>query len=352
MSRTQGLRRALAALFAMGAMGAAMTVPAAQSAGVTARTERDVGARVIEERPAGKRIVDLTVRSPALARDAAVRLLTPDGWEERGPGDRWPVLYLLAGGDGNHLTWTEEYEVQNLPELRDTLVVMPSMPLFGFYSDWLRQAEDGPRAVETFHLREVRPLLERHYGAGTRRAAAGESQGGFGALSYAARNPGTFRAVASYSGFVHPLAHPHAVRAAMNYLGMDWRRLWGDPVAQRDVWEAHDPYHLAPRLRDTPVYLSSGDGRGGALDPEDVEPDPDIPGLEDPAHPFPEDVISPTEALMGEESRAVANRLRHQGTPLTTHFYRGTHDPAYWERDLRRSLPMLLRSLRPQQPHS
>ncbi|MFJ8001782.1 alpha/beta hydrolase [Streptomyces sp. NPDC096310] len=349
MPRTQALRRALAALVTAGALGAAaVTGPAAPPAGGAVRTERDSGARVIEERAAGERLVDLTVRSPALAGDGAVRLLTPDGWEERRPGDRWPVLYLLAGGDGDHLTWTEEYGIQDLPELRHTLVVMPAMPLFGFYSDWWRRAEDGPRAVETFHLREVRPLLERRYGAGTRRAVAGESQGGFGALAYTARNPGMFRGAASYSGFVHPSAHPRAVRAAMTYLGLDWRRLWGDPVAQRGVWEAHDPYHLAPWLGRTPVFVSSGDGRAGALDPDDVRPDPEIPGLEDPARPFPEDVISPTEALMGEESRAVAERLRRQGTPLTTHFYRGTHDPVYWERELRRSLPMLLRSLGPQ----
>ncbi|MFD0427886.1 alpha/beta hydrolase-fold protein [Streptomyces zhihengii] len=107
------------------------------------------------------------------------------------------------------------------------------------------------------------PLIERHYGAGTARVAAGESQGGFGALSYAARHPGLFRAVAGYSGFVHPLRHPHAVRAGMTYLGLDWRALWGDPVAQRRVWEAHDPYHLARHLRGTRVHLSAGDGRPG-----------------------------------------------------------------------------------------
>jgi hypothetical protein len=40
-----------------------------------------------------------------------------------------------------------------------------------------------------------------------------------------------------------------------------------DPVAQRDVWEAHDPYYLAQQLKSLPVYLSSGDGSTGPLDP-------------------------------------------------------------------------------------
>nr|WP_246112118.1 alpha/beta hydrolase-fold protein [Streptomyces hawaiiensis] len=72
--------------------------------------------------------------------------------------------------------------------------------------------------------------MERGHGAGSRRAAAGESQGGFRAPSYAARHPGLFNAVACYSGFVHPLHHPHAVRAGMTYLGLDWPALWGDRV--------------------------------------------------------------------------------------------------------------------------
>jgi S-formylglutathione hydrolase FrmB len=307
------------------------------------------GARVIAEEGRGARLVDLTVDSPALGRTAKVRLLTPDGWQDRRPGESWPTLYLLVGGDGNYKAWTEDYDarLRDVPQLRDVLVVMPEMPLFGFYSDWFNAGRGGPPAVETFHLKEMRPLLERHYGAGIRRAAAGESQGGFGALSYAARHPGLFRAAASYSGFVHPSRHPHAIRAAMTYLGLDWTALWGDPMAQRANWQAHDPYYLADRLRTTPVHLSSGDGTAGVLDPPGTEPDPEIPGLEDPSDPFPKDVISPTETLMERESRALATRLNSVGTPVTTHFYAGTHSPSYWAREFHRSLPMLLNALHP-----
>ncbi|MFG3254841.1 alpha/beta hydrolase [Streptomyces sp. NPDC048172] len=305
-------------------------------------------ARVVAEERTGHRQVDLTLDSPALGREAKVRLLTPDGWETRRPGESWPVLYLLVGGDGDHRAWTEGYEagLDRIRSLRNVLVVMPEMPFFGFYSDWHNGGGGGPPAVESFHLKEVRPLLEREYGAGTRRVAAGESQGGFGALSYAGRHPGLFDAVASYSGFVHPSQDPHAVRAGMSYVGLDWRALWGDPVDQRSVWRAHDPYHLAHRLRNIPVHLSSGDGRAGPLDPPDVEPDPHIPGLEDPEEPFPEDAISPTETVMLRESRAVAARLRSLGAPVTTHFTAGTHSPAYWRREFRRSLPLLVGALR------
>lgn len=304
-------------------------------------------ARVVAEERVGPRLVDLTIDSPAMGGEGAVRLLTPEGWKRRRDGMRWPVMYLLVGGDGDHRAWTEDYDsgIVDDPRLRNVLVVMPGMPLFGFYTDWFNDGRGGPPAVESFHLDEVRPLLERDYGAGTRRVAAGDSQGGFGAVSYAARRPGMFRAAASFSGFVHPLMHPHAVRAAMTYLGLEWKALWGDPVRQRANWEAHDPYHLAERLRGIPVHLSSGDGTKGALDPPDVEPDPEIPGLEDPRDPFPEDVISPTETLMARESRELAQRLDTTGVCVTTHFHAGTHSPPYWARELHRSLPMLLRAL-------
>lgn len=198
--------------------------------------------------------------------------------------------------------------------------------------------------MQTFHLDEVRPLLERDYGAGTRRAVAGESQGGYGAIKYAALRPGMFRAAASYSGFLHPLKYPEAVGGGAEFVGIDWRRIWGDPVEQRNIWKRNDPYHLAERLRDTPVYIAGGDGTPGELDRE-TEPDPVIPGLRDLAVLFPTEVISLTEAVMGDESRAVAHRLREVGAPVTAHFYRGTHDPRYWERELRASLPMLLEPL-------
>jgi S-formylglutathione hydrolase FrmB len=302
-------------------------------------------ARVVAREKVGDRLLELTVDSPALGRDARVRLLTPDGWERRTPGKRWPTLYLFAGGDGDLESWVKDHRIDRLPELRDVLVVMPEMPLYGFYSDWWNHGAGGTPKVETFHLDEVRPLLERDYGAGTRRAAGGESQGGFGAFSYGARHPGMFRSLASYSGYIHPHQHPWTVKAGMDYLGLDWLALWGHPVRQARIWKAHDPYYMAERLRSTPSYIASGDGRAGALDPPDVEPDPDIPGLEDPDAPFPEDVISPTEAIMEEEGRAFADRLKAVGAPVRTHFYSGTHSPPYWGREFRNSLPMLLKSL-------
>lgn len=322
---------AAAATLTLGVVAVAATRPASA---VSARADGTAGgaggARVVAEEQVGQRLVDLTIESPALGgQTAKVRLLTPDGWEQRQPGDTWPVLYLLHAGTDTYETWTRESDVEEWPELRDTLVVMPEAGAAGFYTNWWNEGAGGPPEWETFHLDELRGLLERGYGAGKRRVAAGLSMGGFGAVSYAARRPGVFQAAASYSGPVHIL-QPQFVEvfplldAAFEE---DLTQLWGDPVAQRDVWEAHNPYSLAEQLKDTPVYLANGDGNPGEFDPPDAE-------------------FDQAEAINLVQNRLLAERLEELGAPVTTHFYAGTHHPAYGERELRASLPMLLDALR------
>jgi diacylglycerol O-acyltransferase / trehalose O-mycolyltransferase len=267
------------------------------------------GPAIVGQHRVAPRIVDLDVRSPALGRTAKVRLLLPDGWDRT---RRWPVLYLLHGCCDSYDSWTRETDVEDLPELRDVLVVMPEGGATGFYSDWVKKG--GPR-WETFHLVELRRLLERDFGAGPQRAIAGLSMGGFGALSYAARPPGFFKAAASYSGVVHPLGDVELVQGIARDEGEDPDALWGDPQAQRGVWAAHDPTEQAAKLRGTRLFVSIGNT-----------------GL--------------IERSLRPENDALRTALRRAGVPATLHFYaHGTHDWPYWQRELHRSLPLLLGAL-------
>jgi hypothetical protein len=58
-------------------------------------------ARVVATRTLGYRMRDLTVDSPALGRTATVRLLLPAHYTTQ-PTRRWPVLWLLHGGDDTY----------------------------------------------------------------------------------------------------------------------------------------------------------------------------------------------------------------------------------------------------------
>jgi diacylglycerol O-acyltransferase / trehalose O-mycolyltransferase / mycolyltransferase Ag85 len=285
-------------------------------------------AHVVSRHQLDDRLVELTVHSPAVGRDVGVRLLLPPAYD-RQPHRKWPTLYLLHGccdGDHGYQSWTNNTDVEELSARTNVLIVMPEAGPAGFYSDWL----DGPK-WETFHLTELRRIVEREYRSGSQRAVAGLSMGGFGALSYAARHRGFFRAAASFSGVAHPSYQgPRSTGVVLDIVGgitPDPLALWGDPVADAAVWAAHNPFDLARKLRGVRLYLSAGNGEPGPLDPPGAGHD----GL---------------EQLLGEQTVAVAQRLGDLGIPVTTDFYGpGRHAWPYWERALHRSFPMLVNSI-------
>jgi diacylglycerol O-acyltransferase/trehalose O-mycolyltransferase len=291
-------------------------------------------ARVVGEERLDERTLDLTVSSPALAATAMVRLLLPPNWTPD-PRRSWPVLYLLHGAWDDYTAWTRETDLADLTRDSGLLVVMPDAGRAGFYSDWWNGGAGGAPGWETFHLDETRRILERDYGAGPDRVVAGLSMGGFGALSYAARHPGVFRAAASFSGVLDPPdAGPHEpsaydgpafLRMILESNGLDPLDLWGDPAAQAAVWAAHSPVALARRLTRIPIFVSSGDGRPGPLDPAGSPADPDV---------------EPLCELMSER---LVDRVRALGGDVTSRLYgAGRHAWPYWERELHAAFPMLV----------
>jgi len=273
------------------------------------------------------RLLDLTVTSPAVGRKVGVRLLLPAGFTDL-THRRWPVLYLLHGCCDSYVSWSRSSDIERLTAHSAILVAMPEGASVGFYSNWQR----GP-AWETFHLVELRQLLERAYHAADRRAIAGLSMGGLGALGYAARHPGMFGAAASFSGLLDTRAHRGAdSRGLLDLIashGEDALALWGDPVRQADRWAAHNPYDLAGRLRGTRLFVSSGTGDPGPLD---------APGTR----------VDATERFVDAETVAFVGRLRRLHVRATVDLYGpGTHTWPYWQRELHRSWPLLARALTP-----
>ncbi|WP_329240533.1 esterase family protein [Actinoallomurus sp. NBC_01490] len=267
-----------------------------------------------------ERTLDLTIDSPAMAGDEQVRLLLPPDAEAR-PHKRWPVLYLLHGCCDSYVSWTRSTDVERLTARTDVLVVMPEAGTDGFYSDWWNGGSGGSPRWETFHLTELRQILERGFGAGPRRAVAGLSMGGYGAMKYA--ETGLFRAAASYSGVLDPLSDPDGVLA---YLYPN--ALWGDPVAQRAVWKANDPTDHADLLHGVKLFVASGNGQpGGPYDGSSQTTDR-------------------TEAEVYAESLNFVHALRQAHVPVTTDFYGpGHHAWQYWQQDLHRSFPMLMHAI-------
>ncbi|GAA0558213.1 alpha/beta hydrolase [Actinomadura livida] len=328
-----GLRGFAGVGFVLGVAGLTASI----AAGGAARSSvlADDGAAVVGERRPRRRVLDLAIRSPVLAGTGRARLLLPPAWS-RDAARRWPVLWLLHGAGprrAGHTAWSDHTDIEELTEDADVIVVMPDGGPCGSYTDWWNRGGGGTPQWETFHLRELRQILERGYRAGPDRAVAGNAMGGLGALSYAARHRGLFRAAASFSGPVHTLhrepwgldvADLVELGVAVGAPSLDWTDVWGDPVEQRVVWRQHNPYDLADRLAGVRVHVSAGDGTPGPYDPR--------PGTGPDA----------LEALVHTVSLEFAGKLRKLGLPVSTHFYRGTHSWPYWRRELRAVLPALL----------
>ena len=277
----------------------------------------DDGAAIVEADRIGVRMVDLTISSPAVG-DAMVRLLLPAQFDAQ-PGRTWPVLYLLHGAGGSHLDWTLYTDVETLTASTDLLIVMPDGGSRSWYADAWNGGRGGPPMWETFHVTEMRQLLERNWGASDRRAVAGLSMGGLGAMSYLGRHPDLFVGAASFSGVLDPLGAGPIQGGSTAF---------GDPVAQVDNWKAHDPRYLVPAMKGHTIYVAYGDGRPGPLDS----------GLGEQ--------VDETERWIQPQNQAFVAELNLVGVAATVDAYGpGTHSWPYWERGLHAALPLLLEAL-------
>lgn len=297
-----------------------VTVAPSAAAFATIGVPADDGARIVAVEELDARMRDLTIESPSVGT-VKVRLLLPVAFDPDA-STRWPVLYLLQGCCDTYDSWTRETDVEALTADTDLLVVMPAATSggdggFGWYTDWYNGGEGGQPAWETFHLVELLELLERNWQAGDDRVIAGLSMGGHGAMTYAARHPGMFKAAASFSGVLHILDSRFDADP----------RVWGSEIQQADIWAAHDAVTLAPQLEGLPLYVSFGTGEFGPLDVVENQDGAD------------------TEAWLLPMNEAFVARLEELGIPATVSAGPGTHTWPYWERGLHEAMPMLLDAL-------
>ena len=123
-------------------------------------------------------------------------ILPPD---YRSSSTRYPVLYLLHGWVGHYSDWATRTNVADFASQYRMIVVMPEGNN-GWYTDSASVASDK---YETYILQELIPdvqqryrTIESRYGRGI----AGLSMGGYGALKFGLKSPGTFAFAGSLSG--------------------------------------------------------------------------------------------------------------------------------------------------------
>jgi S-formylglutathione hydrolase FrmB len=314
---TRLLRLALAvALLCLGALVAG-PAGAAPQAGLV-----EVGRRSLSPR-----LVELTLHTTALGRDTKVRVLLPASYDHG--QDRYPVLYLLNGGGGSWLDWTEQGDAEKATAGTAAIVVMPDGGQGGNYTDWYGADASGIKpAWETYHLTQLLPWIDDHFRTEadrSQRAVAGLSMGGNGALHYAARHPDLFVAAASFSGandVFHPIMYPITETTEISNGALPGS-VFGPRATEEVRWHASNPVDLADNLGGVWVSLAFGNGKPGGPDGNT--------GI---------DII---ETAVYDSHVALHENLLAAGVPHVYDDYGpGAHNWYYWQRDLRQALPRIM----------
>ena len=199
-----------------------------------------------------------------------VAVVLPRGY---GRGERrYPVVYLLHGAQGDEDSWIEYggllQDSAKRPADQQAIVVMPRMGVVtGLAVDWV----DGHRQDATFVGRKLVGWVDRTWRTTAdrrHRAIAGYSGGGLSAAHLAEQFPRVFGQLGVFSGAVNLRQEG---REASAYAAFEAEKLCagddplaagplGDPVTHADAWASVDPLNRAARLRNTMVWLSSGNG--------------------------------------------------------------------------------------------
>ena len=257
-----------------------------------------------------------------------VRVLLPTGYgEPRNRTRRYPVVYLWNGLRNDHDAWTNKTELLQASRSWQAIFVMPAggkNEQAGMFSDWA----DGSWDWETYHTDVLVPWVDEHYrtlpGA---RVSAGASMGALGAMNYAARHPGMFRAVLSISA----LADTNALAAdAVDGPSKGWpdfRKVWGDPVLDRANWDAHNPTTQVDKLRGVALFIASGTGYAGDPGKDQV-------------------VSGDSERNLWEQHRGFLSQLTTKDVPYSARVsIGGAHNWPYFDPMVQWAMPQILRAV-------
>lgn len=171
----------------------------------------------------------MEVPSAAMQKSLPATVILPDSYKAS-PDRRYPVIYLLHGAGGNHLSWL--HYLPNLGALASSynvIIVCPNGALSWYWDSPV----DPKMKYETFVSKELVQFIDAHYrtkASRRYRAITGLSMGGQGGLWLGIRHQDTFGACGSMSGGVD-------IRSFPNNWGMS--KMLGEYSKYPQNWENH-----------------------------------------------------------------------------------------------------------------
>lgn len=189
----------------------------------------------------------IMIKSSSMKKEVQVVTVTPDKI-----GD-YPVIYLLHGHGGHAKSWI--WLKPDLPQISDrdgVIFVCPD----GKNSWYWDSPKDPSYRYETFVSKELISYIDSHYptiAEKEKRAIAGLSMGGHGAMWLSMRHKGVFGAAGSSSGGVDVRPFPN---------NWDMAKQLGNESENRAVWEAHTAINQIDNLKNGDLALIIDCGYG------------------------------------------------------------------------------------------
>ena len=138
--------------------------------------------------------------SKLLRRKMPYQVILPVGYTE-GDGQKYPVIYLLHGLNGDYTNWPRRTGLVEFSEQYRFIIVTPE----GGNSWYTDREADPTQKYETYIIEELLPEIESHFATindREHRMIAGLSMGGYGAVKLGLKHPDKFSLVGSFSGAV------------------------------------------------------------------------------------------------------------------------------------------------------
>jgi S-formylglutathione hydrolase FrmB len=176
-------------------------------------------------------VAQRTFFSAALQREMPYEVVLPAGYAAG--QQRYPVLYLLHGWQGDETNWVKLTQLTELVSSYPLIVVTPRAE-----NSWYVNSATNPSdRYADYIVDDVIPDVDSHYRTipdARHRAIAGLSMGGYGALLFTLRRPGLFGFAASISG---AFSGPSGIEEVMPQLKPSIDQAygtWGSPTRKEN----------------------------------------------------------------------------------------------------------------------
>lgn len=163
-------------------------------------------------------------------------------------GKRFPVLYLLHGATGSAKDYVDAIgrALQEIATDKNVIIVAPSCEPYGWYVDSPLVADSQ---IAGFITKELIPHIDSLYPTTNKRAIAGLSMGGHGALLLGFQNKSLFQSMASVSGVLDIREHKDnwKIKNLLGALAPENQKIWDDHAVNALIgkkWPATSPRQI------------------------------------------------------------------------------------------------------------